>query len=684
MKLLNAPETTEPIRTPAPAWTRPLGRGWLKARAVVRRLGPSGMLLVALVALLVVSLAAALGAVVVSSQYRAVRANASDGLAHLQNAQALAAPFIKHPGLPSDATLNQFTAELTAGRRDFAAARAGLTQGVWSVAGVSPTGQSALALLNAADDACQAGLDLSAGLTPIASAIQTGGFFAADPATGGKTATPGLTPAMLASLTQRYESAVAHIQAAISSLQSANLDALPSGLLSHSQVHQLRTLVERWPALKEKLGAIDSWLRVAPSLLGFGQPERLLIELMDRGEMRATGGFIGAYGVMTIAQGKIAPFTLADVFGLDVPYLSHAGVSTPPAAYNWWPFQGFGLRDSNLSPDFPTSARLGMTMLGKEGGPGAQGVVALNSRVIERILRLVGPVQVPGYNVTVTDKNLESMLRLYTETAAQRNGNDLPAGYQLTSIHERFTALLGQRLMAQLRAYIASKGSGALAQVLWTSLGMKDIQVYLSNQTAEGLLAHAGLDGSVAGATAGAPTSATDAVTVTDTNITGNKASALTTVNYADAVTLNADGTATHHLTVTYHFASASMPSLVHFLYGRDHLLSYLRIYTPHGARLVSASGFLNGVAPVTQSDIAWRTMWAGLIRAQDGVPYTLRFVWTAPAARDAQGRYILTYQSQSGANQRLALTITLAGASKDAVAYNGPLARDLTFTVAR
>ena len=665
-------------------WKRALARAGARARATVHGLGPNGMLLVALVALLLVSLSAAASAIVVSSQYDAVRSDAGSGLTHLQNAEALASPLLKHPALPNSATLSQFSAELNASRRDFAAARAGLTQGMWSVAGASSAGRSALALLTAADDACQAGLDLSAGLAPVSAAIQSGGFFA-NTATGGQaTAAPGLTQAMLATLRARYESAVAHLRSAVASLRGADLGALPAGLLSAQHMSQLRALVADWPALEARLGEVDSWLGVAPALLGLGQPERLLIELMDRGEMRATGGFIGAYGVMTIAQGKIAPFTLADVFSLDVPYLDRVGVSTPPAAYRWWPFQGFGLRDSNLSADFPTSARLGMTMLGKEGGPGVQGVVALNARVIERILRVIGPVQVPGYNVTVTDKNLETMLRRYTETSAQRDGNDLPAGYQLTSIHERFTALLGQRLMAQLRAYMASEGSGALAQALWTSLTMKDIQVYLGDQTAEGLLARAGMDGAVAGSTGGSPTSATDAVTVTDTNITGNKASALTTAVYADAVTLNADGTATHHLTVTYHFSSASMPSLVHFLYGRDHLLSYLRIYTPRGARLVSASGFLNGAAPVTQSDIPWRTMWAGLARAQDGVPYSLHFIWTAPVARDQQGRYILTYQSQSGANQWLTLSITVAGASKPAVTYNGSLVRDLTFIVAR
>ena len=76
------------------------------------------------------------------------------------------------------------------------------------------------------------------------------------------------------------------------------------------------------------------------------------------------------------------PFSLNDVFTLDTPYIRKTGVSLPPAAYPWWPFRGFGLRDSNLSPDFPTSAQLSLHQLALEGGPDAQGVVAVTAPVI--------------------------------------------------------------------------------------------------------------------------------------------------------------------------------------------------------------------------------------------------------------------------------------------------------------
>src|SRR5262249_28511821 len=143
---------------------------------------------------------------------------------------------------------------------------------------------------------------------------------------------------------------------------------------------------------------VDAWLHVAPALLGVNAPTRLLVELMDRGETRATGGYIGNYGGMTIQQGKLAPFSLTDVYTLDIPYAVQQGWPNAPAPYTWWPFHGFGLRDSNLSPSFPTSAQMGIDQLAKEGGPPVQGVVALNALVIARALAVIGPVDVPGYS----------------------------------------------------------------------------------------------------------------------------------------------------------------------------------------------------------------------------------------------------------------------------------------------
>ena len=104
-------------------------------------------------------------------------------------------------------------------------------------------------------------------------------------------------------------------------------------------------------------------------------------------------------------------------------------MSLPPATYPWWPFRGFGLRDSNLSPDFPTSAQLSLHQLALEGGPDAQGVVAVTAPVIAKTLEVIGPIEVPEYHETVTAQNMESLVRLYTESAAARASSSTNSSY---------------------------------------------------------------------------------------------------------------------------------------------------------------------------------------------------------------------------------------------------------------
>ena len=232
--------------------------------------------------------------------------------------------------------------------------------------------------------------------------------------------------------------------------------------------------------------------------------------------------------------------------------------------------------------------------------------------------------------------------------------------------------------MAKVHTIHGSQAT-AVYQSVWTSLTMKDMQVYASDPKAEALVAQLGIDGAVARGPG-------DAVTIADCNITGNKASELTKVTYTDAVTLTAQGAATHHLTITYLFDSASDPSLIHYLYRKDFYQNYMRVYAPANAELVSYSGFNGGETQINHSDLPGRQMWGGLVNLADGVSYSLHFTWTVPAAatRDAQGHwnYALDYQRQSGSDQRLNLTITAPGAQHPGVTFNGAITKDLTFSL--
>jgi hypothetical protein len=539
---------------------------------------------------------------------------------------------------------------------------------VVGVPAVGKTLTAVAALAAAADEACLAGLDVTSGADMILPLLHSDLFSSGAPSQS--SSRPLLTNELLQRLTADFEAAMRHVARAVAFARSADLSAVPTSLITMAQRHEIATLLADWPHVATQFASVDAWLHVTPSLLGLNEPTQLLVELMDRGETRATGGYIGNYGVMTIQDGKLAPFGLTDVYTLDIPYAVKHGWPNASAPYTWWPFHGFGLRDSNLSPDFPTSARMGMDALAKEGGPAVQGVVALNALVIARALAVIGPVTVSDYNQVVTAENLEAMIRRYTETPAVR----------LTKRHQRFTIALGHAFMSKLHG-LSSSQMAAIAQTLLTSLRAKDLQIYLSDPTAEALLTQQGLDGALMHGPG-------DTVTIIDDNVSGNKANLFTTLTAADAVTLDGHGTATHHLTVTYHFDSANNPAMRLYLYGRHVYRTYLRIYAPSEAALTSVNGLRARIQQVNHSDEPNHQMWGGYVYVRDGVPYELHFEWSVPhaATQDASGRwrYTLTMQRQAGTQQRLAVAVTApgdgSGEQQYLVSYAGAFDHDRTF----
>ncbi len=632
------------------------------------------------------------GGVSAYQQYSQARTLAADGLRRLKHVQTVLGPLLQHPGIPDAATMQTVEQDLRAAERDFALTRADLGHGVFTLAATAPAGSSALdpvvALTTAADEACLAGLDLLHGAAPILPLLQSDLLAgSSDAGASGAPSTapsraptripsdppdkapPGLTADMVEQLTRDFESAVAHLRVAIRDVQGADLSALPAGLISTQQRAQIQTLLATWPRIAPQLATVDAGLRVAPELLGLTGPMRLLVEVMDRGETRPAGGYIGNYGVLTIQDGKLQPFSLADVNTLDFPYGERAGWPVAPAAYSWWPWAGlFGLRDSNLSPDFPTSAQMGMRLLAQETGTATQGAVALLTPAIARVLAVVGPLSVPEYHETVTAENLEAKIRQYTENPAIL--------HDLTAAHSRFTVLVGHAFMSKLHG-LSTTQLIAIAQSLLTSLRTKDIQVYLSDPAAEALLAQQGFDDALTHGPG-------DGLTIADANVSSNKSNLFTTLTYTDAVLLDTDGTATHHLTMTYSFDSSRNPSMRYYLYGARIYHTYLRVYAPPSAQLVSLDGFNGTNVQINTSDAPGHQMWGGYVWVWDGVPYSLHFVWSVPggAAEDVLGRrsYTLTVQRQAGANQQLNLTVAAPGMRSPLISYSGALDQDRTF----
>jgi hypothetical protein len=368
-------------------------------------------------------------------------------------------------------------------------------------------------------------------------------------------------------------------------MSQISVKQLPLSAAQQKQFTSLMALLPRVQSLIEQgqgLVGIVSWL------LGVGQPRHYLVQTMDNAELRPGGGFTGIYGLLTIRDGRMAPFSLQDVTVLD--YASNGteiNRQAPPAYRSWMNFGNFGLRDSNISADYPTSARLNLQIFQEEGGGPVDGDIALTPKVISHILNVIGPIKVPQYNEIITAQNLEDKLHYYQQDFGaiarekQISGNYSHAG------RKAFTSTLGKLLLDRVK-HLSVTQLMAIMQGALKDIQSRDLEIYFTNPLVEGWLVHNGYSGAMN------TFSSHDGFMVVQANISISKASQYVHTTYQDNIVLDAQGGATHNLTITLNYQQTGP------VYGYDTYADYIRVYAPAGAQLLGGDGFDSGQALCT------------------------------------------------------------------------------------
>lgn len=352
--------------------------------------------------------------------------------------------------------------------------------------------------------------------------------------------------------------------------------------ISASQQKQLASVMALLPQAQSTIVQAQGMIGVIAWLLGVGQQRHFLVQTMDSAELRPGGGFTGQYGILQIQDGRMSPFTLTDVTLIDYAGNGTAIGRTAPAGYSWMNFGNWGIRDSNLSGDFPTTARMTMQLYQDEGGGPVDGDIAFTPRLIGHILDVIGPIKVPGYNETITSQNLEERLHYYQQDFSaiarekQISGNYTHAG------RKAFTSTLGKMVLDWVRhapvKQIINIVKGAIKDIQ-----SRDLEIYFANPTAEAWLVAHGYSGSID------TFAKQDGFMVVQANISISKASQYVHTTEQDAVTLDAQGGATHNLTITLDYQQKGP------VYGFDTYADYIRVYAPSNAQLIGGDGFDTG-----------------------------------------------------------------------------------------
>jgi len=338
-----------------------------------------------------------------------------------------------------------------------------------------------------------------------------------------------------------------------------------------------------WPASKPTAGSptvanqnqLDSqpesaanFLTLLPQLGGYGAPKTYLVIMQNNDELRATGGFIGVYGIFTMANGKLVDWSIADSYALDQPAEAYLDIA-PPAPIGTYMAKRWWFRDANWSPDWPTTAEKLLWFYKQEHGTAnPTAVIAFDPTVIEQLLTLTGPITVN--ETTFTAENFSDELQFQVEEAYVEQG--LPK-----TARKAIVSTLAETLMQQVRQ-LSFRDWFTAVRILERSLQQKHLLLYDRDNGVEQEITQRGWGGEIKN-TSG------DYLMVVDSNMVARKTDRVIDrdINYQ----VIRDNSANRTIAlVTIHYRHQGEHD-----YRTSRLRNYVRVYAPTGSKLLGVWG---------------------------------------------------------------------------------------------
>lgn len=332
---------------------------------------------------------------------------------------------------------------------------------------------------------------------------------------------------------------------------------------------------EEFVRLSEKVSDMAGGIRlfldhenILSDMLGENGPRKFLFLFQNNQEARATGGFIGSYAFLDIANGRTRKFFIDGIFNPDGQLKEDIVPPKPIQKVS----SAWSLHDSNWFPDFPVSAEKAILFYEKTGGPTVDGVIACTPDMIQRFLEISGPIRLDRYGVTVHAENFLETVQYQVEVAYDKVEN------RPKQILSDLAPILIDRVLGSGSS--ARSISLALAAVE-SEFAKKHILLYSRNPSFQSLISRAGWSGEVLSARK-------DYLSVINSNINGFKTDGVIDETIKHRADIKDDGSVVDTVTVRRVHRGGKT--------GYDWWdrvnADYLRVYVPLGSKLLSASGY--------------------------------------------------------------------------------------------
>lgn len=402
---------------------------------------------------------------------------------------------------------------------------------------------SASPLLNAAREIAKGGEYLSTGMAFVEGA-------GTDPAT------------KIVSMQSYLAQALPHLERATAELDRVSPEALPGEY--RDAISEAKIAVPKLTNAVRKANAVAG---VLGEIMGQSEPKRYLVIFQNNAELRPTGGFMGSFAMMDVSKGKVVNMTIPGGGTYDMQGGMMQKISSPQPLHLINPLWQF--HDANWYPDFPTSAKQIAWFYGKSGGTTTDGVIAINASLMEQLLNITGPIDMPEYGKVITADNFYDETQKSVEVEYDKEENK----------PKKFIGDLGPKVLEKLM----NGGNDQLvmlAGIMDDALLRRDVQLWMNNADLQERITGLGWSGAM-------KTTDGDFVSVIHTNIAGQKTDRLMHDDLQHSVKVLPDGTGIVTMTFT-----RTHKGIKGAQFSGVRNVDFVRFYVPQGSMLVEARGF--------------------------------------------------------------------------------------------
>ncbi|NTV41232.1 MAG: DUF4012 domain-containing protein [Candidatus Moranbacteria bacterium] len=366
-------------------------------------------------------------------------------------------------------------------------------------------------------------------------------------------------------------------------------------------------------------------------IINHKQERTLLVLFQNNLEIRPGGGFLGAFSVVKIKNGKVASMETFDLSNFDKNIPNNIEPPYPMKEIGYVDF--WKMRDSNFSPDFKTNALKAQEFYYLGGGKQKfDAVIGITANMLTSILKITGPIQMEGYPGTYDSENAIISLEYQVEKAFEEQG--IAKGDRKSVMNE-----LSKEIEKKILSFSLTEKM-KLAKILIADLDQKDIQLYFKNPKIQTKMENASWAGAID------ENWKKDYLMIVDANLGSFKSDYYVKRSIDYTVDLSSE-TPQAHLKIFYEHTAKQKDWMTR------NYTDYLRVYVPKNARLIDQKN----LEDTSFTEEFGKKIFNGIVEVPIGKSVVVEITYELP--KDIKENYGLKIQKQAGiSNEKATIQI--------------------------